>query len=181
MPPTHHVKLPASILALKPPALLLSLLLCFSALCAQASTVGDKLRWPVLTTLKGQTIEPDTLQGRYVFMQIWASWCPYCSLQNASLPTLQTRWEKKGGIFITVSIDKDENALRAYLTRKSYGFPTILMPTELKTQLGRIKSVPTVLVIGPDGSILRKIEGQMFEEDLFELAERLPTPSGGAH
>lgn len=155
------------------------LLLALHGVGAQALDTGERIQWPRLQTLDGRTIEPARLDNRYVFLQIWASWCPYCKLQNQSLTELQRRWEAKGGVMLTFSSDRSQTALRAYMDERAYRFPVVHMTTDLRQWMGKIRSVPTVFVIGPDGSVLKKIEGQMLEEDLFELADLLPNPPGG--
>ena len=163
---------------------LLSLLLATAALLhlpAAALENGERVQWPDFTLLDGSPVNGAQLQDRFVFLQVWASWCPYCKLQNASLPAFQKRWEARGGSVLTLATDKSAEALRSYMDAKNYRFPVAHATAEQRKWLGKIKSVPTVYIIGPDGSVLKKIEGQMLEEDLLELVDLLPaqTPSGG--
>ncbi len=162
----------------------LALLLAIAALLhlpAGALENGERVQWPDFTLLDGRPVNGAHLQDRFVFLQVWASWCPYCKLQNASLPAFQKRWEARGGMMLTLATDKSAEALRSYVDEKNYRFPVAHATSEQRKWLGKIKSVPTVYIIGPDGSVLKKIEGQMLEEDLFELVDLLPpqTPSGG--
>lgn len=150
---------------------------------ARALEIGQRVQWPDFPLTDNRTLTASQLHNRYVFLQVWASWCPYCKMQNASLPKLQRRWEARGGAFLTVATDKSAVQLRAYLDEKGYQFPVAHATADHRNWLGKIKSVPTVYVLGPDGSVLKKIEGQMLEEDLLELADLLPgieqNPSGG--
>ena len=145
----------------------------------QAATVGERIEWPDMLTHDGRTLAAADYKNRYVLVQFWATWCPYCSLQNVTLNKLQPLWEARGGKLLTVSIDKTPDAVTDYLKKKSYRFTTVMSNPELKALFGKIKSVPTVLIIGTDGTVLQKIEGQMLDEDLMELLERLPKPKAG--
>jgi len=141
---------------------------------AQALAVGDRIEWPpTMATHDGLVLSPSDFKNQYVMVQFWATWCPYCSLQNATLNKLQPKWEARGGKLLTISIDKTPEAVSDYLKKKSYQFTTVMINPELKTLFGKIKSVPTLLIIGPEGQVLQKIEGQMLDEDLLDLVERL--------
>ena len=141
---------------------------------SQAAAVGDRIEWPNMVTHDGRPLSSSELTNQYVLLQFWASWCPYCSLQNVTLHKLQPQWEARGGKLITISIDKTPEAVADYLKKKSYRFTTVMSNPELKTLFGKIRSVPTLFIIGPDGRVLQKIEGQMLDEDLLELLDRLP-------
>ncbi len=146
---------------------------------ARAASVGDRIEWPDMLTHDGRALTKPDFKNHYVMVQFWATWCPYCSLQNVTLNKLQPQWESRGGKLLTISVDKTPEAVADYLKKKAYRFPTVMSNPELKTLFGKIKSVPTVLIVGPDGTVLQKIEGQMLDEDLMELLERLPKAKPG--
>jgi thiol-disulfide isomerase/thioredoxin len=153
---------------------------CLTLFCClkntQAATVGDRIEWPDMVSNEGRVLTKHDFTNHYVMVQFWATWCPYCSLQNATLQKLQPQWEGRGGRLLTISVDKKPEAVSDYLKKKAYRFTTVMSNLELKTLFGKIKSVPTLLIVAPDGTVLQKIEGQMLDEDLMELLDRLPKP-----
>lgn len=146
---------------------------------ALAWQTGEKIEWIPVRMLDGSTVNPSQLQGRFVFIQVWATWCPYCRLQNAALPELVRRWQQKGGVVLTLASDKTEKTVHAYLRAKQLQFPVAHITPDVRGWLGRTRIVPTVFIVGPDGSVLKTIEGQMLEDDLYELADLLQAPNGG--
>lgn len=60
----------------------------------------------VYTTEDGQSLALDSLHGKLVFVNVWATWCPPCIAEMPSLDRLQAL---RGGVdfeVVTISIDK---------------------------------------------------------------------------
>ena len=84
------------------------------------------IAWSDVTLLDGSVLRADTLRGRPVVVEFWASWCPFCARQN---PHLQALWEGQrahGLRVLTFSIDKQPDAARSYLRTHRYTFPAAM-------------------------------------------------------
>jgi len=149
-------------------ALLLGLTLLLTPI-AHALEVGDTLNVPAIQTLDGQTVNPDTLKGKYVVLQIWASWCPYCHNQNMNLKKF-VRENGKGQIQVVgLSIDKKVSAAQDYAKKHDLNFPNGMMPADVSAKIGKLRGIPTLYVIDPQGKIVQKDVGEMVDLDVFEL------------
>ena len=136
---------------------------------AQALEVGDKLVIPNVSTLNGQTIGQDQLKGKYVVLQIWASWCPYCHNQNMNLKKLVDDTKDSPLQVVGLSIDKKVSAAEDYVKKHSLNFPNGMMPADLSAKIGKLRGIPTLYVIDPQGKIVQKDVGEMVDLDVFEL------------
>lgn len=62
----------------------------------------------------GNTIALSSLQGKYVLIDFWASWCKPCRAMNPSLVRLYQKYKNKGFTILSVSLDsKKESWLKA--------------------------------------------------------------------
>jgi thiol-disulfide isomerase/thioredoxin len=76
-----------------------------AAQLAQAAEVGDVIHLPDVKLLDGRTVPASQWAGKPLVVEIWASWCPFCALQN---PRLQALYDKTRGTplqVLTISID----------------------------------------------------------------------------
>jgi len=117
-----------------------------------------------LTNADGQSISSDSLRGRFVLLDFWATWCPPCL---AALPTLRgLSAELPSGRFALISVDEDSSqpVWRKFITRQqmhwsqcwddngvvyhSFGFAAV----------GDL-SLPRYVLLDGDGVILQVFDG----------------------
>jgi thiol-disulfide isomerase/thioredoxin len=53
--------------------------------------VGDVIHLPDVKLLDGRTVPASQWAGKPLVVEIWASWCPFCALQNPRLQACTTR------------------------------------------------------------------------------------------
>lgn|GEM_PF-59806 len=111
---------------------------------------------------QGQNIQLRTLQGKVVFINLWATWCPPC---RAELPTIEklARHFKgnKDVVFLMLnednSKDYSEGKVQAFLDKNGYALPIYRLmsgrPDFFKGTL------PTTVVLDKKGRIRFKKEG----------------------
>lgn len=147
---------------------LLALTLGF-ALPATAIEVGQPLRLTTLQTLDGQTLPESDFAGKYVIIQVWASWCPYCRKQNVNLQALYDKTRDTALRIVTLAVDKDPENTRAYMTEHEVTFPVAMMTPEMSARIGKRRGIPELYVVDPSGIVVQKDVGQMVDADFAEL------------
>lgn len=110
-------------------------------------------------------------KGKVVVADFWASWCPPC---RAEIPKLQALKAKYGDKFDVVGIavwDNPEDTRKA-IEVLNITWPVIVGTHKLTepTDLYGIKSIPHIIVFGPDGKILsRNLLGDDLANKLADL------------
>jgi thiol-disulfide isomerase/thioredoxin len=58
--------------------------------------------------LDSKTVSIDSLKGKYIYMCVWASWCPACRNDLLAFDKMQTKYKDKNIEFVSLSIDMDK-------------------------------------------------------------------------
>lgn len=132
------------------------------------------IEWRDITLLDGSVLAASTLRGAPVVVEFWASWCPFCARQN---PHLQALWEgqrAKGLRVLTFSIDKHAGAARHYIASHRYTFPAAMDLPVTQQWFGVRRGLPMLYVVDAQGRVVLEEAGEMFGEDVAELARFAP-------
>ena len=64
----------------------------------------------VLTDVDGNVVEFSSFKGKYVYIDMWASWCGPCCMEVPHLQALEKELENDAVVFVSISIDTDKEA-----------------------------------------------------------------------
>ena len=148
---------------------LLPLSIIFTVSTVNAIEVGDTLNIDNLKTIDGQTITKKSLAGKYVVVEIFATWCPYCHRQNLNLVELVKRLEGLPMQVIALSIDRKPDAVPPYVKKHGLNFPVAMMTPELEKAIGKRQGIPELYVVDPQGKVVQKDYGEMIDLDVWDL------------
>lgn len=164
---------------MRAPAVLLRWLLAVSlagaAGGAAALEVGDTVRLPDVQTLDGRTLSAAALAGKPVVVEYWATWCPFCAMQNPRLQKLHERTRGTPLQVLAISIDKDPREAAGYMQKRGYTFPATMDSAALQAVFGKRKGLPELYVIDARGRVVQKEVGEMLEDEVAAL-ERYARP-----
>lgn len=120
-----------------------------------------------------------------ILIQFWASWCQRCSTMFGELAAFTG--DHTGLTYLAVSIDKDPKDALAYLKKHETMFnnlKNVSFTNDSKgslTERFQIETVPVVLLLTGDGTILAKTTGHFTKKDLFMMSSRLQQKKGTTH
>jgi peroxiredoxin len=139
---------------------------------APMPALGSTLALPAeLPLLDGGRWRAEQAKGQVLVLYWWASWCPYCALQTPSMQALWDKQRSRGLAMLGISIDKRAEEARRYLQQRGYNFPSALQTPELAALLPKpSKALPVTCVLGRDGRVVMAEGGQLFPEDVQEIA-----------
>jgi len=134
---------------------------------------GTPLPLPAVPLLDGGNFRPESADGQVLVLYWWASWCPFCALQSPLMNKLWLAQRGRGLQMLGLSIDKTPEEARAYLATHSYAFPSGWVTPAVAKALPRPRGLPVTIVRGRDGRVLMAEAGQLFAEDIEEIARFL--------
>jgi thiol-disulfide isomerase/thioredoxin len=143
--------------------------------CSGASTAGANgvrqwargdrpLAAPVAgPTLAGGRLDTASLRGQVVVLNFWASWCPPCQDEAATLQQVYTDTKADGVAFVGVDVRDDRAAARTFTRTHRVGYPSVFDPSS-ETLLGFRRpalptSPPTTLVLDRSGRVAAMVVG----------------------
>jgi thiol-disulfide isomerase/thioredoxin len=111
--------------------------------------------------LDGRTDALDRYRGSVVVMNLWATWCPPCREEMPALERFYQENKAKG--VVVLGVDQGESADAAGSFARGHGvtFPILL---DADQQYGRSYAaigLPTTVIVGRDGHVLRGIDGEL--------------------
>ena len=145
--------------------------------CSEASRfpplkirVGQVLPVLTLKDLQGQPVTLATNNGKLLIINLWATWCAPCRHELPSLDRLAKMLDPRQARVIGVSVDMDDHVLREYLIERGLAFANY-RDAERRVADGiiGIHVYPTTLFVGPDGTLLKVVQGWR-EWDTPEMA-----------
>ena len=101
-----------------------------------------------------------SLRGRAVWLNFWATWCPWCRREMPGMETLSKRFR---GRLVVVGIDERESAstLREYLDARGITYRVLLDRTGRVGTRYDVAGLPVSVFIAPDGRITTYYPGSL--------------------
>ena len=126
------------------------------------------LRSGTFTTVTGEVVRTDTLAGRVILVNAWATWCGPCVLEMPGFQRVQDELRDRGFLVIGISADQEgPEVVRAFAEEIGIRYPLTQGPHHVLGRLAaQVRGLPTSLLLDRDGSIARKVEGVFPEDEL---------------
>jgi len=96
----------------------------------------------------------DSLRGRVVLVDFWASWCGPCRKSFPWLSTIHQHYASKGLTIVAINLDKERERASDFLERFPAPFTVAFDPAGGTAEAYQVSSMPSSFVIGRTGEIL---------------------------
>jgi peroxiredoxin/outer membrane lipoprotein-sorting protein len=138
---------------------------------APVNWIGQAAPNFTLTDLNGAKVSLQSLRGKAVLLNFWASWCGPCRAEMTHLEKLRREYENKGVIILGID-DEVAEVARDYLKRHEYTFNSLIDAERQVSQLYRISAIPQSFFITKDGKIAAYDLGMRGERELRDGIEK---------
>lgn len=129
--------------------------------------VGQPLPRFEMTDIRGQTLTSESLKGKVVLIDFWATWCGPCVAATPMVQALHDQFSGSGLVVIGANLwetGQDNRPLvgpeRAaeYARKHNYTF-TFTFGNEALAQAVGITGIPTMLVLDKEGIVRKTVVG----------------------
>lgn len=141
-----------------------------AAAVIQQPALGERVHWPTVHLLDGRRLDPPQPGQAASVVVFFSTTCPFCARHNQHVQALLRQTSGLPLQVLGVAQDKDPQAVRRYLAARGHGFAVTLADKELHEALSARRVIPLTCVIDRHGRLREVIPGEMFAEDVLELA-----------
>ena len=126
----------------------------------------------------GGTTSLDDLKGKYVYIDVWATWCGPCKAEIPFLKEVEAKYHDKNIAFVSISVDKakDHDKWKQMIVDKELGGVQLMADNDFKSQFVQdyfIKGIPKFILLDPNGNIVTPNAPRPSNTELIDLFNKL--------
>jgi len=125
---------------------------------------------------KGDTILLSSFKGKYVYIDVWATWCGPCRMEMPHFDKLKEKFKNKNITFVSVSVDHNIESWKKFIKEKSMkgnqyiaigGFGSDIV------QKYNIYTIPRFILIDKEGKIINVNAPRPSSKEIHEVLTSL--------
>ena len=113
-----------------------------------------------LTDLDGNTLNLSRYKGKVVLINFWAAWCTPCRGEIPQFTALQDKYASQGFQTVGISMEDSESTLRDFCRESKVNYPVVMGNQKIAEAFGGVLGLPTTFLVGREGLIHEKHEGE---------------------
>ena len=117
---------------------------------AEAAEAPAELPALSLKDVGGAAISPDSLKGRPVVVEMWATWCPPCRSTMTWLNTLQKKYGDKATV-IAIAVDSGQEDVDKVVAAVKPNYRIVMGTPEVIKAFGAVAAVPKLVIYDTQG------------------------------
>ncbi|NQV76956.1 MAG: TlpA family protein disulfide reductase, partial [Lutibacter sp.] len=126
----------------------------------------------------GGTTSLNDLKGKFVYVDVWATWCGPCKAEIPFLQKVEKQYEGKNIEFVSVSVDKlgDHDKWQSMVEEEQLGGIQLFADKSWESDFVTgylIKGIPRFILIDPNGIIVNSNAPRPSETRLIDLFNEL--------
>ncbi|WP_456461256.1 TlpA family protein disulfide reductase [Lutibacter sp.] len=126
----------------------------------------------------GGTTSLDDLKGKFVYVDVWATWCGPCKREIPFLKELEGKYRGKNIEFVSISVDKsaDHDKWQKMVKEKELKGIQLFSDKDWDSDFVKeylIKGIPRFILIDPNGNIVNSNAPRPSDSKLIDLFNEL--------
>ncbi|CAM3961920.1 TlpA disulfide reductase family protein [Flavobacterium antarcticum] len=122
----------------------------------------------------GKKVSLSDLRGKYVFIDVWATWCGPCKYEFPYIKELEKKYHGKNITFLSISVDrqKDKEKWKKMIVKEGLGGVQLLADNEIESQFIKdyfIEGIPRFILLDPQGNLISYDTPRPSEPELITL------------
>lgn len=127
---------------------------------------------------KGGMTALSDFKGKYVYVDVWATWCGPCKAEIPSLKKMEEKYHGANIEFVSVSVDtkKDYEKWKTFVTEKELGGVQLMADKDWSSEFVKaffINGIPRFILIDPAGNVVQANAPRPSDPKLVTLLDEL--------
>ena len=123
--------------------------------------VGKPFEISFVEAIKGSQISSQTLKGKVVVIDFWATWCGPCIAEMPKMKELYAKYKDQGVEFVGISLDAPKaeggyDELKNFVEKNKIEWPQFYQGNGWESEFSAswgINSIPRVFLVDADGKL----------------------------
>lgn len=110
-------------------------------------------------TINGKSISLSDLNGEFVLLEFWGTWCGPCTPEIPYLKTLYEKYDDGTMTILGVALDENEEVVQEFTAENEMAWPQILQSKRWGGEIVEsynVSGVPRMYLVDPEGKIVAK-------------------------
>jgi thiol-disulfide isomerase/thioredoxin len=152
------------------PLLVATLVLASSLLAA--NTAREPAPRFHATTTSGEKFNNESIKGKVVLFEFWATWCGYCDHEAPYVDQIAKEFAGKGLIVLAIDVGESKKTVKRYLESHPRSVPIVMMEDTNLAAMYQANVYPIYVLIDRDGAIAGTQRGAAGEPALRRFLMR---------
>ncbi|WP_053972146.1 TlpA disulfide reductase family protein [Mangrovimonas sp. ST2L15] len=127
---------------------------------------------------KGGTSSLEDFKGKYIYIDVWATWCGPCKAEIPHLKRVEEKYHDKDIEFISISIDRkqDRDKWKKMVKDENLEGVQLMADNDFKSQFVQdyyIKGIPRFILLDPESNIIMANAPRPSNSELEKILEQL--------
>ncbi len=125
-------------------------------------------------SLDGADLSAESLRGKVVLVNFWATWCTPCRVEMPALQRMHERHEAEGFAVVGLAVDRvSTESVRAFVLERGVTYPIAHVGAEAEALFGGLRGYPTSFLLDRSGRIRHTVIGPVAPLSLEPAVRRL--------
>ena len=124
--------------------------LALSSLVGASASIAPSFTLP---SRSGDTVSLETLKGKVVMLNFWASWCGPCRQEMPLLDQMHKRYSSLGFTLIGVNVEANTKDAERWLSETPVSFPVLFDKDSKVSKLYDVNAMPSTVFIDRKGNV----------------------------
>ena len=114
-----------------------------------------------MTSLDGKELTRDSLKGKVVILDFWATWCPPCRAAIPHLVEIHKKYRDQGLVVVGISLDRGgKEEVADFAERNHIDYDLVMgVNNAILKDFGDVSSIPTIIILNRQSEIIFKAVG----------------------
>jgi len=127
---------------------------------------------------KGGKTKLEDFKGKYVYIDVWATWCGPCRAEIPALKKVEEKYHGKNIEFVSISVDvdKDHEKWKNFVNEKQLGGVQLFADKNWNSDFMKsfgVISIPRFILIDPNGTIIKSDATRPSDPELQKVLDSL--------